>query len=124
MGEEVRERGELLPRIVSLSSSLAERGCGRSGDKSSEREDDVGRLPKETTDERTGNCASFRCRFCNQEYLTKICSITHWPNFNFNHIRMQLPLLGILSLSGYFFFVKDKTDIRDQNLLIVKTMYK
>jgi len=36
---------------------------------------------------------------------------------------MQLPLLGILSLSGYF-FVKDKTDIRDQNLLIVKTMYR
>ena len=52
---------------------------------------------------------------------SKICSITHWPNFNLNHIRMQLPLLGILSLSGYF-FVKDKTDIRDQNLLIVKSI--
>jgi len=41
--------------------------------------------------------------------------------YNLNHIRLQLPLLGILSLSGYF-FVKDKTDIRDQNRLIVKTI--
>merc|ERR1712004_130539 len=122
MGEEVRERGELLPRIVSLSSSLAERGCGRSGDKSSEREDDVGRLPKETTDERTGNRASLRCCFCNQEYLTKICSITHWPNFNLNR-KDAAAVTWYLSLSGYF-FVKDKTDIRDQNLLIVKTIYK
>merc|ERR1712113_1160626 len=55
--------------------------------------------------------------------LFKICSITHWPNINLNRIRMQLPFLGILSLSGYF-FVKDKTDIRDQNPLIVKTIYK
>merc|ERR1719422_1003793 len=51
-GQVVREREEFLPRIVSLRSSLAGRGCGRSGAKSSEKEDNVGRLPKETRDER------------------------------------------------------------------------
>ena len=48
-------------------------------------------------------------------------NMQHHKLAQFDHIRMQLPLLGILSLSGYL-FVKDKTDIRDQNLLIVKTI--
>merc|ERR1719192_1457413 len=97
-------------------------GCGRSGDKSSEKESDVGRLPKETTDMRTGCCASFRCRFCNQEYFNAQGSVQKYAA---SHIGQILILITIgCSCRCWIFFVKDKTDIRDQNFLIVKTIYK
>merc|ERR1712004_715292 len=116
--DEARERGELLLRIVSLRSSLAGRGCGRSGDKSSERESDVGRLPKETTDERTGCCASFRCRICNQ--ASALGSVQKHAASHIGQILILITLgcscRYLVFVTFWIFFVKNKTDIGDENL--------